>query len=70
MREAARFGQILVTDNGRTIARIVPETDGGGTPYFADRKPSGAFVRLDQSGKTGRGTDVTQSISNDREDRI
>ncbi len=35
-----------------------------------NRKPSAAFLKLDKSGKTGRGTDSTQSISEDREDRV
>ena len=33
------------------------------------RKLSAAFAKLDASGKTGRGTDATQLISEDREDR-
>ncbi len=70
VREAALHGQILVTDNGRAVARIVPETEEGSVPYFAARKPSAAFARLDATGKTGQGTDVTQLISDDREDRI
>jgi prevent-host-death family protein len=70
VREASRHGHILVTDNGRTIAKIVPETNETAAPYFASRKPSTAFAKLDASGKTGRGTDVTQSISEDREDRV
>ena len=70
VRDASRHGQILVTDNGRTIAKILPETDGTGFPYFAQREPSRAFSRLDESGKTGRGSDVTQLISEDREDRV
>jgi prevent-host-death family protein len=70
VREASHHGQILVTDNGRTIAKIIPETDGTGVPYFAQRKPSTGFVRLDKSGKTSRGTDAMQSISEDREDRV
>ncbi len=69
VRDASRYGQILVTDNGRTIAKILPETEGTGVPYFAERKPSRSFRRLDESGKTGRGADVTQLISEDREDR-
>ncbi len=69
VRDASRHGQILVTDNGRTIAKILPETEGTGTPYFAGRKPSKAFFRLDESGRTGRGPDVTRWISEDREDR-
>ena len=70
VREASRHGKILVTDNGRTIAKIIPETEGTGVPYFSQRKPSTAFSRLDESGKTGRGTDVTRLISEDREDRV
>ena len=70
VREASRHGQILVTDNGRTIAKILPETDKTGVPYFAQRKLSPAFIRLDASGKTGRGADATQLISEDREDRV
>jgi prevent-host-death family protein len=70
VREARRHGQILVTDNGRTIAKILPEIEGAGVPYFARRKPSTVFRRLDASGKTGGGTDATQLISEDREDRV
>lgn len=70
VREAAHYGQILVTDNGRPVARILPENVGDGLPYFAARRPSAAFARLDASGRTGRGTDATLSISDDREDRI
>jgi len=70
VREASQHGHILVTDNGRMIAKIVPETNGTVVPYFAQRKCSRAFARLDASGKTGRGTDATQLISEDREDRV
>ena len=70
VRGASRHGHILVTDHGRTIAKIVPEADGTGVPYFARRKASAAFAKLDASGKTGRGTDITQLISEDREDRV
>jgi prevent-host-death family protein len=70
VREASQQGHILVTDNGRTIAKIVPETNDTVVPYFAQRKSSLAFAKLDASGKTGRGTDATQLISEDREDRV
>lgn len=69
VREALRCGQIVVTDNGRPIARIVPETEGTGVPFFAERNPSKAFRTLDESGKTGRGPDVTRILSEGREDR-
>jgi len=51
VREASRHGQILVTDNGRTIAKILPDTGETGIPYFARRQPSKTFTRLDESGK-------------------
>ena len=70
VRQAARHGEIRVTDSGRIVAKILPETESAETPYFARRKPSPAFNRLDESGKTGRGTDSTVGISADREDRV
>jgi prevent-host-death family protein len=70
VRDASRHGHILVTDNGRTIAKIIPETNDTGVPYFAQRNASTAFSKLDASGKTGGGTDVTHLISEDREDRV
>jgi hypothetical protein len=48
---------------------VVPETDKSTVPYFARREPSSEFLKLDKSGKTGRGTNATRSISSDREDR-
>lgn len=70
VRAASIHGHILVTDNGRAIARIIPETSESEVPFFARRKPSPAFARLDASGKTGRGGDSTQFLSEDREDRV
>jgi prevent-host-death family protein len=70
VREAAHHGEIRVTDRGRTVAKIVPEREPGEVPYFARRKMSPAFRRLDESGKTGLGTDSTVAISEDREDRV
>ena len=69
MREVSAHGEILVHDNGRTIAKIVPAHDKTGESYFAKRRPSSAFLKLDSSGKTGRGIDATQLISDDREDQ-
>ena len=69
VREAARHGEIRVTDRGRVVAKIVPQAEPAEVPYFARRNPSVAFRRLDESGKTGRGTDSTIAISVDREDR-
>ena len=70
VRQASRHGAIQVTDRGRIVASIVPQTEPAAVPYFARRKPSPAFRRLDESGKTGRGTDSTAGISEEREDRI
>jgi prevent-host-death family protein len=69
VREASRHGEIRVTDNGRVVAKILPQTGTAKTPYFARRKPSAAFKRLDNSGKTGRGTDSTTIVSEGRDDR-
>lgn len=69
VRGASRHGEIRVTDNGRVVAKIVPLTEPPQIPYFARRKPSATFKKLDNSGKTGRGTDATRAISEDREDR-
>lgn len=70
VRQAARHGEIRVTDSGRIVAKILPEAEPASVPYFARRKFSPAFKRLDESGKTGRGTDSTVTISEDREDRL
>jgi len=70
VREASRHGEIRVTDHGRVVAKIVPDAASPRIPYFARRRSSAAFKRLDESGKTGRGTDSTVTISQDREDRF
>jgi prevent-host-death family protein len=69
VRAASRHGEIQVTDNGRVIAKILPQATPAEVPYFARRKPSPAFKRLDASGKTGRGADITLGISEDRDER-
>ena len=69
VRAASRHGEIRVTDNGRVVARIVPHAPAATAPYFGRRRPSAAFKKLDAAGKTGRGTDSTVIISEDREDR-
>ena len=71
IRAASQHGELRVTDSGRVIAKIVPEVEHAEVPYFARRKMSPAFRRLYQSGRLGgAGTDVTQLISEDREDRV
>src|SRR5438034_1760958 len=70
VRRAAQHGQILVTDNGRTVAKILPESETAEAPYFARRKLSPAFKKLDESGRTARGADSTAAIAAGREDRV
>jgi prevent-host-death family protein len=70
VRKAARDGEILVTDRGRTIARIVAQEDSPEVPYFARRKLSPAFCKLMKGGKLRGGTDSTQIVSDDRDRSI
>ncbi|EEF60493.1 type II toxin-antitoxin system Phd/YefM family antitoxin [Pedosphaera parvula] len=70
VRDAARHGEILVTDHGRTVARIVPEVEAREIPYFARRQLSSRFQKLAASGKLSRGVDSTLAISEDRDDTI
>jgi prevent-host-death family protein len=69
VREASRYGEIRVTDNGRIVASIVPKAEPPKVPYFARRRPTANFRKLDATGKTRRGTDSTVAISEDRDDR-
>jgi prevent-host-death family protein len=70
LRQAARHGGIVVTDRGRPLARIVPESRNLESPYFANRKPSPAFLRLARRGKLRGGMDSTQAISEDRDGNV
>ena len=67
VRMAARHGEIRITDYGRVVARIVPQSPETSVPYFARRAPTAGFKRLDNSGKTGAGPDSTTVISEDRD---
>ena len=70
VRQAERHGEILVTDSGALVAKILPEIKPRKVPYFARRQMSPEFKKLWESGKLGAGgTDVTEMISDDREDR-
>ena len=70
VRSASRYGEIQVTDNGRVVARILPQAPPPAVPYFSRRRPSVAFKKLDSRGRTGQGTDSTVSISEERDDRV
>jgi prevent-host-death family protein len=69
VRMASQHAEIRITDNGHVVARIVPHSQARAVPYFSRRRPTAAFKRLDEGGKTARGTDSTAMVSEDREDR-
>lgn len=69
VRSAGHFGELAVTDRGRTIAKIVPQDPPSEVPYFARRKVSAAFARLMKSGELRGGEDCTVGISEDRDAR-
>jgi antitoxin (DNA-binding transcriptional repressor) of toxin-antitoxin stability system len=70
VRKANHHGEIMVTDRGQVVAKIVPEGSKSELPFFArPRKLSRAFARLQASGKLKGGVDSTIAISEDREDR-
>ena len=65
IRKAARFGEIHVTERGKTIAKIIPQAPAHEVPYFARRKLSRRFRAI--MDKLEGGTDSTQIISEDRD---
>jgi prevent-host-death family protein len=67
VREAAEYGEILVTDRGKAVAKILPETERKDAPYFSNRKVSSAFRKLLDRGKLQGGADSTIIISEDRD---
>lgn len=69
LREVAKYGEIRVTNNGTPIAKLVPSTPALEVPYFARRKKSAAFERLERRGKLRGGRDATIGITEEREDR-
>ena len=69
VREAAQHGEIQVTDNGKAVAKLLATPPSDPVPYFARRKKSPAFERLEKSGKLRGGRDATIGISEEREER-
>ena len=65
IRKAARFGEIHVTERGKTIAKIIPQAPAHEVPYFARRKLSRRFRAI--MDRLEGGTDSTQIISEDRD---
>jgi antitoxin (DNA-binding transcriptional repressor) of toxin-antitoxin stability system len=69
VRQAALDGEIIVTERGVCVAKIVAQSPAAKSPYFARRKVSTAFSKLSSGGKLRGGTDSTRAISEDRDDR-
>ena len=67
IRRAAKEGELLVTDRGRTVAKIVPQGEEPEIPYFARRVFTPAFRKLMKGGRLRGGTDVTRMVSEDRD---
>jgi prevent-host-death family protein len=67
VRRAGVEGEILVTDHGRIIARIVSERDAPEVPYFANRHFTPTFEKLMKAGRLRGGTDSTRIVSDDRD---
>jgi prevent-host-death family protein len=67
VRQTAHYGEIEVTDHGKTVARIVPQVHENAVPYFARRKFTPAFRKLMENGALKGGTDSTLIISDDRD---
>lgn len=68
VRKAARFGEILITERGQTIAKIVPALALPEVPYFARRKLNRPFRAI--MDKLEGGTDSTRLISKDRDQSL
>jgi len=69
VRRAAKHGEILVTDRGQPVAKIVPEQTPPKQPYFANRKLLPEFEAFEKR-SVGRRFTVDRAISEDREDRV
>lgn len=66
VRQAAQSGEVMVTDRGRVVARIVPAVPERETPYFSRRTLTPAFRKL-SGALAARGADSTRAISEDRD---
>ena len=67
IRKAVKEGAILVTDRGKTVAKIVPQEETPQVPYFARRVLTPGFRKLMKSGRLRGGTDSTRMVSDDRD---
>jgi antitoxin (DNA-binding transcriptional repressor) of toxin-antitoxin stability system len=65
VRQAAQFGEILVTDSGKTVAKLVPLDESPETSSFKDWQPSPEYAAIMH--RPVGGTDSTRIISEDRD---
>ena len=65
VRQAAQFGEIFVTDLGKTVAKLVPLDGSPARSSFKDWQPSPEFAAI--MDRPMGGTDSTQIISDDRD---
>ena len=65
VRQAAQYGEILVTDSGKTVAKLVPLAQAPGTASFKDWQPSLDYAAIMH--RPVGGTESTQIISEDRD---
>ena len=65
VRQAAHYGEILVTDSGRTVAKLVPLDESPQKSSLKDWQPSPAFAAIMH--RPVGGTDSTLMISEDRD---
>ena len=70
IRKAADTQRVIVTDNGRPIAEIVPLVATSSVPFFARRRLRPAFQKMQEQGKLlpkAGDRDITDLISEDRD---
>lgn len=65
VRRAAEHGEIMVTERGKVIAKLVPVVAAEPSPYFSRRRLLPAF----RAAKLAGGTDLTEGISQERDSR-
>ncbi|MCE9616634.1 MAG: hypothetical protein K8T26_20355 [Lentisphaerae bacterium] len=69
VREAARVGELYVTDRGKIVAKLVKQPPEPEAPYFSRRQLLPPFRKLMRAGSLKGGTDSSIAIAEDREDR-
>ena len=65
VRQAAQYGEIFVTDCGKTVAKLLPINESHQTTSFMDWQPSPEYAAIMH--RPVGGADSTQIISEDRD---